>query len=228
MNTDIKDKKEKIKKEFFTSSSEAISDKELLENVLTVAFSSDKAEKITASLFEKYSTLGNILNADAQSLLKIDEINEKTAVFISMLHPMMQRIMTERNKAISNLSAISSRKEYGANLLRGRKLESPAIICLDKNMDIISCRIIGEGAANFSQVNPVQLVKAVMYDQPEFVIIMHNHPSGGSSPSLQDFNFTVNAKEIFNSVGFKLIDHIIIGADDEYSMSESAGKYFTD
>lgn len=136
--------------------------------------------------------------------------------------------MTEQNAKITNLSSISMRKKYGANLLRGKKLEAIAIVNLDKYMDIIGSHIISEGTANFSQVNPVELIKAVMYDQPEYIIIMHNHPDGNSSPSLQDFSFTVSTKETLNSVGFKLIDHIIIGSETEYSMSESAKSYLTD
>lgn len=228
MNTDIKNKKEKIKRDFLSGSAGDISDRELLEGIITVAFSTDRAQNITNALFSKYNSLGNILKADVASLLKIDGISEKMAVFISMLHPTMQRMMSERNEEIKNLSTVNARKSYCANMLRGRKFEALAVINLDENMNIISSRIVSEGSANFSQVSPTELIKSVMYDQPEYIIITHNHPGGSSEPSLQDFNFTINAKEIFNSVGFKLIDHIIIGSNSEYSMSESANKYFID
>lgn len=228
MNTDIKDKKEKIKKSFFSKSTEEISDRKLLEGIIAVAFSCDNAKAISDSLFAKYNTLGNIVKADVPSLLKLDGINEQMAVFISLHYSLRQKMMSERNFKITNLSSLDARKAYGANLLRAQKTEAVAVINLDKNMDIISSSVISHGSANFSQVSPSELIKAVMYEQPKYIIIMHNHPDGDSNPSLQDFNFTVNAKEIFNSVGFKLIDHVIIGSDSEYSMSESSDKYFTD
>ncbi len=228
MGAQIKVDKEKIKQEILNQGYDNIDDAELLKSVIALAFSSSEADKITKSLFDKYDNLSNILKADAHSLLKVEGINEQMAVFISMLHPIRQRVMTEQNAKITNLSSISMRKKYGANLLRGKKLEAIAIVNLDKYMDIIGSHIISEGTANFSQVNPVELIKAVMYDQPEYIIIMHNHPDGNSSPSLQDFSFTVSTKETLNSVGFKLIDHIIIGSETEYSMSESAKSYLTD
>lgn len=48
----------------------------------------------------------------------------------------------------------------------------------------------------------------------EEIIVAHNHPSGDPTPSRDDYKATVRLKEGAELVGLKLIDHIIVGADD--------------
>lgn len=48
----------------------------------------------------------------------------------------------------------------------------------------------------------------------EEIIIAHNHPSGDPTPSGDDYKATVRLNEGAELVGLKLIDHIIVGADD--------------
>ena len=48
----------------------------------------------------------------------------------------------------------------------------------------------------------------------EEIIVAHNHPSGDPTPSRDDYKATVRLNEGAELVGLKLIDHIIVGADD--------------
>ena len=48
----------------------------------------------------------------------------------------------------------------------------------------------------------------------EEIIVAHNHPSGNPTPSRDDYKATVRLNEGAELVGLKLIDHIIVGADD--------------
>ena len=48
----------------------------------------------------------------------------------------------------------------------------------------------------------------------EEIIVAHNHPSGDPTPSRDDYKATVRLNEGAELVGLKLMDHIIIGADD--------------
>ncbi len=48
----------------------------------------------------------------------------------------------------------------------------------------------------------------------EEIIVAHNHPSGDPTPSKDDYDATVRLNAGAELVGLKLVDHIIVGADD--------------
>jgi DNA repair protein RadC len=43
------------------------------------------------------------------------------------------------------------------------------------------------------------------------LILVHNHPSGDSTPSAQDVSFTKGLCEAGKIVGIEVVDHVIIG-----------------
>jgi DNA repair protein RadC len=54
------------------------------------------------------------------------------------------------------------------------------------------------------------------------IVILHNHPSGNTRPSLQDRNITKQISEAGSLLDIKLLDHIIITPNDKYiSMADN-------
>jgi DNA repair protein RadC len=49
------------------------------------------------------------------------------------------------------------------------------------------------------------------------VIIAHNHPSGSPYASEEDLKITKGIKEAGELLDFRLIDHLILGIDDDNS-----------
>ena len=52
------------------------------------------------------------------------------------------------------------------------------------------------------------------------MILFHNHPSGNTSPSLNDIELTEMFEKGGNLLGIQVLDHIIIGKYDYYSFLE--------
>ncbi len=57
------------------------------------------------------------------------------------------------------------------------------------------------------------------------IIIVHNHPSGSVQPSRNDLLFTENLKESCEKLGLVLLDHLIVGNKDYYSLEKKV-SYF--
>ena len=45
------------------------------------------------------------------------------------------------------------------------------------------------------------------------IILIHNHPTGDSTPSDTDVKFTYNLYDLGQVLGIQLLDHIVIGVD---------------
>ena len=76
------------------------------------------------------------------------------------------------------------------------------IICLDR---------VSVGSLNQSIVHPRELFKTACLSNAAAIILIHNHPTGDTTPSREDLNITRRLKEAGEILGIKILDHIIIG-----------------
>jgi DNA repair protein RadC len=52
------------------------------------------------------------------------------------------------------------------------------------------------------------------------IICAHNHPGGNTAPSSQDYRFTDMLTNAANLLEINVLDHVIIGNDTCYSLTE--------
>lgn len=89
------------------------------------------------------------------------------------------------------------------------------IIYLDAKNNILKEIRSGKSGISSVDVNIEEITRMAILSYSSRVIIVHNHPSGDTSPSMNDIKFTEEIKRILSMLGIELIDHVIIG-DGEY------------
>ena len=77
-------------------------------------------------------------------------------------------------------------------------------------MDLVSV-----GSLNQSIVHPREVFKSACLSNATALILIHQHPSGDSSPSSEEIAITRRLKEAGEILGIKVLDHIIVG-DGKY------------
>ena len=78
---------------------------------------------------------------------------------------------------------------------------------------------ISHGTINASILNPREVYLKALLVGAVNIILIHNHPSGDTTPSREDIRATERIKQAGEMLGIKLIDHIIIG-DTYKSLAE--------
>lgn len=66
------------------------------------------------------------------------------------------------------------------------------------------------------------LLAGALTAHADAIIISHNHPSGRITPSPQDDQITVAVRRGCEAVGLRLLDHIIVTADNYYSYNDNS------
>lgn len=97
--------------------------------------------------------------------------------------------------------------------------ENLIVCCLDVKNKPINVSVVSTGSINSSVVHPREVFKTAILSNANSIIVAHNHPSGDTEPSENDFNITLRLKECGEILGITLLDHIIIG-DGYYSFKE--------
>lgn len=85
------------------------------------------------------------------------------------------------------------------------------LICLDSKNYINSIFEISHGGIDSANIEISNILKRALLSNSPKIILCHNHPSGDVSPSKKDYILTDQLYDASETVGIKLLDHIIIG-----------------
>ena len=77
--------------------------------------------------------------------------------------------------------------------------------------EIQKIKDIATGGSNFANVSIKDILSEPIKMKAPKIIVVHNHPSGDSTPSKQDIVFTEQLYEISELMGIQLLDHLVIG-----------------
>ena len=98
------------------------------------------------------------------------------------------------------------------------------LLALDTKCRVLGIFEVGHGTVNACLLHTREImIRNVLCGASAFIVI-HNHPSGELSISKEDVSTTKKLYEAGELMGIHLLDHIIIGREDEketyYSMAE--------
>jgi len=102
-----------------------------------------------------------------------------------------------------------------------RKQEHFLCVSLNGANEVIATRVVSVGLVNRTQVHPREVFADPITDRATAVIIAHNHPAGGLMPSKEDIEITQRLKAAGETLGIKLLDHIIFNHKGYYSFLEN-------
>jgi DNA repair protein RadC len=91
------------------------------------------------------------------------------------------------------------------------------VLALNTKLELTNLSRVYIGTINISVVSPREIFRFLFLSNANSFIMVHNHPSGDCTPSVQDIELTQQLKEVGNLLGCKLNDHIIIGEKMHYS-----------
>ena len=99
--------------------------------------------------------------------------------------------------------------------------EKLLVVCLDTKNQPINICTVSVGTLNSSLVHPREIFKTAILSNSNQIMLAHNHPSGISAPSNEDKAMTNRIKDAGVILGIELIDHIIIGSNEDFSFKEN-------
>ena len=102
------------------------------------------------------------------------------------------------------------------NFLVDSDREKFVVACLDTKNQPVNISIVSIDSVNSTVVHPREVFKVAMLSNASKIICFHNHPSGNLKYSKEDETITDRLKECGELLGIELVDHIIVGDNNEY------------
>lgn len=94
--------------------------------------------------------------------------------------------------------------------------EHAYLLSLSAKGEVLGIFELSHGTVQASLVNPREIFIRILLSGGVNLVLIHNHPSGDTTPSQMDIDITVKVSEASKIMGVGMLDHIIIG-DGFYS-----------
>lgn len=103
--------------------------------------------------------------------------------------------------------------------LRAADRERFEVLLLSTKNNLIGRVHVSTGSLNASLVHPRECLKPAIVANAASVVVVHNHPSGDSTPSGADVQLCRRLTRAFDTCGIELLDSVVIGGGDDGTVS---------
>lgn len=212
--------RERMRKRFReTGSFDGFSDHEVIEMLLFYVCPRRNTNEIAHELIDKFGGIAGIIEADYDSLMKVNYITENAATLFKIIPKFMPIYYNSKNAGDiydSPKKLIDLFEPYFVGLA----YEEFRAAYFDNKLSLIKTARLGYGDPSGSPVDIRELVAAALQENATAVAIAHNHPKTQPKPSSADINITQNIIKTFETMRIDFLDHIIVGEGETASMSE--------
>lgn len=170
-------------------------------------------------LCQKYS-LDKIQRMSPSQLMKEFDIGLANACKIISAFELGERAKIEDD----NVLTISCAEDVSKILLpqiQSLNQEYLFVIYLNTRKKVLSEETLFIGSLNESLINPREIFKKGLEKNASAIILAHNHPSGNPTPSEADIKSTKEIIKIGHLMGIDVLDHIILGKGNYWSLAEN-------
>lgn len=193
---------------------------EMLEYLLYPFIPRKDTNEIAHRLIDEFGSFSALLNADAHRIQSVKGVTHNAAVFLASLPDVFRRYLGENSQQRTSLSGRGAARNFIGSMLYGVPEERVIAVALDAHDGILKCDVIATGSGDTVILSVRDIVNFALKYMASGMIIAHNHPSGSTSPSPQDFALTRELLWTLDSVNVKLLDHYIFCLDEYYSFEE--------
>ncbi len=191
---------------------ERLGDGELLELVL-VGRNTEGFSGMGSELLRRFSGLRGLSRAGHAELCTVPGIGGGRAERVQALMVLARRFSHEPLLPGRPYRSATDIYRHLRSTLRDLKKERFLIILLDGKNRVMGERLISEGSLNASLVHPREVFSPAIRESAGSIVLVHNHPSGDPTPSLEDIEVTRRLRSVGDLVGIRVLDHVIIGEE---------------
>lgn len=212
--------RKRMKNRMFKSGLESFEPHEIMELMLYFTHPIRDTNALGHSLIKKFGSVQNVLDAQEDELLSVSGIGESTVSHIKFIKE-ISKIYMKQVASLQMLDTPQKLCEYFKATFIGEHVEQLHIVCLNHEMELVLDEKVCEGDVGSLNIDMRRMIEIVLKSRCDTVVIAHNHPKGLHMPSKADIRTTRTIFNAFANINVRLIDHIIIGMNGEYSIRNS-------
>ena len=210
----------RLRQKYLANGFDSFEDHEILEMILFNCYRRRNTNDIAHKLLDTFGSISAVLEAPIDALIKAG-VSESVAVTLRMIPDICRVYYDDRNNSPEKIISFAGLGEFFMRKFIGRFDESIYLLLTDSKQKEVFCGVIATGTNCASDVPFRKIVDLALRYNASNAVIAHNHPSGIAMPSREDLQVTRVLFNTLQSVGVRLVDHVIVADDDYVSLRDA-------
>lgn len=202
--------RQRLRERLLQQGPQSLADYEVIEFLLFGAKARGDMKPPAKALMAKFGSLAGVLAAAPEDLTKVPEVGEASAAALKIVAEAARRMAREEVIDQPVISSWDKLLAYCRISLGREKVERFHLLFLDRKNRLIADESQQRGTVDHTPVYPREVVKRALELSASAVILVHNHPSGDTSPSKADIAMTREIVAAADKLGVRVHDHIVI------------------
>jgi DNA repair protein RadC len=202
-----------------------LGDAELLAIVLGTGVRARPALAVATDLLVAAGGIAPLSRASPRELALTSGVGTARATQIAAAFELGRRAITQVQRR-ATLSHADDIFRICEPRVAGLAQEVFLVIGMDIRNGLLDVVEVSRGSANEVVVHPREVFRPLIRMAAAGGVVVHNHPSGDPTPSLQDIELTHRLRAAGHLLGIPLIDHVIAGDRTFRSVAEHLGPEF--
>lgn len=212
---------ERPRERFINFGVNSLTNEELISIVLKTGFKDYSVKDVSNNILKELKDITDLREISINELIKIKGIGKVKAITLLSAIELGKRVY--QDKRLYNYKINSSKDIYNyiKDKLKYKKQEYFIVLYLDSKNIVIDSKTLFKGTLDKASVHPREIFKYAYINSSKSIILIHNHPSNNTFPSKDDIILTKNIIDIGKIMGIKVIDHVIVGNNNYYSLYDN-------
>ncbi len=224
MNNQTQTAKMRPYEKFMRFGVENLTESELLAIIIRCGNRDEDAESLAMRIldmaaFGRQGLLG-LNQITLEQLQQCKGIGKVKAIQIKCVMEFCKRVAMTKAYNGMRFDSPETVAEYYMERMRHMDKECVLMLCLDTKGHLKKEVELSKGTVKISLLSPREVFLEALGAQAVNIMLLHNHPSGDSTPSREDIQITKNIYDLGDLLDISLLDHIIIGDNTYTSLRE--------
>lgn len=203
---------------------QALTDAELIAIILRTGTVGEDAMSLARKVLELQSGtkqgLMALTSIPLEELMLIRGIGKVKAIRLKCVAEICSRMQMQKDEARIYFDTPNKVAAYYMERLRHLETEHIYLILTDNKNRLVKEVLLAKGTVNAAVISAREVFIEALRYHAVHILLLHNHPSGDATPSIEDIQITNQIMEASRLMNILLVDHIIIGDNTFTSLKE--------
>lgn len=212
--------RKRLRARFLQSGLDGFLDYEIVELLLTLGTPRKDCKPMAKEAIRKFGGLRGTLDASLDELQSIRGIGPQNVIGMKLFQAVAERYAKENIPPKICLSSPGDVSAYFRTKIGREKKERFFSVMLDTKNHILKTEQVSVGTINATLVQPREVFQPAIVAMANSIIIVHNHPTGDTTPSHEDILLTKQLADTGRILGIPVTDHLIVSGGSYFSFRE--------
>jgi DNA repair protein RadC len=209
--------RQRLRERFLKGGLAAVADYEMLELVLFAAKPRGDVKPLAKALIKRFGSFAGAVKASPSALMEVEGVGEAVVAALRTVEAAAELMLRQGMDDKPIIQSWTALLDYCRLTMAEKKIEEFRVLFLNRGNALIADEVQQRGTVDHTPVYPREIIKRALEHGATAIILVHNHPSGNSSPSKDDIEMTKLVMEAAKPFNIRVHDHVIVASKGHYS-----------